>query len=295
MSRRASRRVRSFRPRAEVLEDRLVLTTTQFVSSVFLDLMRRQPDAAELASGVNAINTGLSPQQYAANLLNTQEYLTNQIYNDYGAYLGRLPTSGDVAFWLGQRAAGLTTQEEAALILGSQEAFLRASNSNAGWLNVAYSDVLGRTPDGIGLNGWLAALAAGTSRATVASSLITSLEGDARVAGAGYERMLQRNLDQSGASFWTAQLEAGLTPTQFLADLAGSPEFIAGQAGGSLDNGPVTTLPVGTPGGIAPASQGAQFLPSFNYSPLFATAAQFGEQFRTSPGAANVFLGSAGG
>ncbi len=285
----------SFRPCLESLEQRLVPTTANYVNSVYVDLLRRTATAGEVAAGAQQINTGLSPFQFAVNLINGQEFEANDVYNDYGSYLNRVPQPSEVAFWLTQRSQGVAPRQEAALILGSPEFFLLNNSNNTTWLNTVYNDVLGRAPDAGGQAAWLAQLNAGVPRSQVAFSLENSPEGNARTVAADYIRVLQRQPEQAAVTFWTAQMNAGLSPSLLLADLASSPEYLLKRANGGIDSG-VVGLTVSTPGGVVSSTNGGfTSLPFFGFGANFATPAQLNETFRTDFFTAAPYTGSLGG
>jgi len=65
----------------------------------------------------------------------------------------------------------------------------------------------------------------------VALSIVTSTESEGRLVTAAYQEVLGRAPDPAGLSGFVGALQAGQTPSQLLADLAGSQEFINDQGG----------------------------------------------------------------
>jgi hypothetical protein len=294
MSRTERLYARSFRPRIESLEARLVPTTADYVNSVYVDLLRRTPTSAEVTTGTQQIDTGTSAFQFATNLVNSQEFIINDVYNDYGTYLNRLPQANEVSVWVNARNAGLPPRLMAAQFMGSLEFFKDNASDNIAWLNAVYNEILGRAVDASGETARQMQLNAGVSRTLVAFEIANSAEGNARAVAAAYFRVLQRQPDQSGETFWTAQMAAGLSPTSLLADLASSPEFVITQSNGGLDTGMVR-LVVSTPGGPVPSSGGVTYLPNLSFGPNFAATTQLNETFRINPYTSSSYTGSLGG
>jgi hypothetical protein len=76
----------------------------------------------------------------------------------------------------------------------------------------------------------------------VAADIASSPEALARVVTAAYQDVLGRAPDLQGLASWTGALGNGLAPSQLLAKLAASPEFINAQ-GGLGPTQPVSNTP----------------------------------------------------
>ncbi len=74
-------------------------------------------------------------------------------------------------------------------------------------------------------------LQSGVPRQTVAFDIVTSPEADTRLVTAAYQTLLGRAPDAAGLAYWVSQLEHGMTPSQLLAAIASSSEFIARDGG----------------------------------------------------------------
>ena len=107
--------------------------------------------------------------------------------------------------------------------LGSQEFYMRAGSSNAGWLTQAYTGILGRAPDAGGSAAWLGALAS-TDRSTLALSLIQSSESLNLRVGRAYQMILGRSPDPSGMTTWPP-IVAARGDIELAAALAASQEY----------------------------------------------------------------------
>jgi hypothetical protein len=219
----------------ERLEDRCVLSTSTYVSGLYANLLHRSATAAEVAGWVNLIDGGAQPEQVTLAFTGSPEFQTNLIRTDYQAFLRREPTAGDVAFWLGQFQAGLREDQFEAVLLGSNEYFNAHGANGAGWVAGVFNDVLGRAPDGAALAHFNQGLAVPGLRNQAALTIVDSTEAHARVVAGIYEQLLLRPPDPAGASLWVNFLNQGMTPSQLVAVIAASPEFIARTSAGGLD------------------------------------------------------------
>lgn len=106
----------------------------------------------------------------------TQNAATAEVASAYVGLLARAPELSGMNFWEGAINSGMTLTQLCAQILGGSEAAatMGAAVSNTTFLDNLYQNVLGRQPDAGGLAFWGGALSAGTSRASVAASIITA-------------------------------------------------------------------------------------------------------------------------
>jgi hypothetical protein len=169
------------------------------------------------------------------------------IQADYQTFLGRQAAPTEVVAWQAQLQAGLGENQLQAAILASAEFFGKQGNAITPWLNRIYVDVLGRAVDSAGLAFWTQSLQAGASRGAVALAIVTSPEAFGRLVDAAYRDLFGHVPDPQGRSFWVTQLEHGLTPSQFLASIASSQEFIALQGGIDVSTpAPIVPVPIDT-------------------------------------------------
>jgi Domain of unknown function (DUF4214) len=266
----------------EPLEDRCVLSSAAYVTSLYVDLLYRIPAASEVNGWVMAINSwerinlnGVSPAAAAAAFTTSPEYLNDTVRAAYQIYLNRTPAPSETAGWVAALQAGLPETQLQASILASNE-FFTANGGNAyPWLNSVYQKSLGRLGAQAELDGWNQALQSGVSRQGVALAIVTSPEADARLVQAAYQAILGRAPEAAGLAGWVSQLEHGLTPSQLIAVIINSPEVIA--RGGGLDAVPPSRVqPVPT---AAPVDTfGEPFLPPLTTSPIagcYCTATNF--------------------
>jgi hypothetical protein len=276
----------------ESLEDRCLLTSAQYVTSLYVDFLNRGPSAAEVASYVTLLNTGTSTVAVARAFANSDEFRNIETQRDYLGLLGRSASPAELAFWLQQRHAGLSNRQEVAAILASDEFFAHQGGSATGWLTGAFVAVLGRAPDGGAQAAFLGAgLQTGAGRGRVATIIVFSPEANGRLVQSAFALLLNRPADPAGLAFWTAQLNGGLSQTDLLANLAGSTEYVV-RKGGGLDvvRGATTTTTtqfttptpfIGNP--VGPIPTGTLFIgnPVGAIPPFLGTVMTFGQTTTT--------------
>ncbi|WP_299414732.1 DUF4214 domain-containing protein [uncultured Sulfitobacter sp.] len=172
-----------------------------------------------------------------------------QVYRIYQATLGRTPDSGGFEAWVAELGSGrMTPLAVVAGFVGSQEfRNVYGSLDDADFVTLLYNNVLDRAPDTAGLNGWLANLADGASRAQVVIGFSESTEFKASTAAMAdafssglslrqqanylddiyrlYRATLDRAPDAGGLEGWSAQLGAGQAYTAIAAGFTNSAEF----------------------------------------------------------------------
>src|SRR5262249_19427014 len=221
------------------------------------DVLHRAPSEAEVQGWVDAMNRGLSRAQVAQSFTNSTEYRQNVIFNNYFTYLGRAPEPGAVAAWLNAFANGLSEDGSKAKFLSSPEYSNRNGRTSDGWPEQVSRDVLGRPADIGGQTGWLSAIHTGQSLEWTAFQIVVSPEARARIIINAYQGVLGRPPDRSGAAAWLNSMQNGLTPSDLVAQLAGSQEYYQGQGGVELPVAPPPSPP-STPGGTGTTGTGSQ-------------------------------------
>ncbi len=215
-----------------------------FTTRVYQDFLLRQPTADELAWWSAFLSTNTRGQMLN-NVFGGEEFAAvwtsglRQLYlgdsemdADFQATKSALETSGDFL------AAELS-------VLSSATYFTAAGGTNTGFVTALYYDVLGWAPDSGGLAYWVGRLDTGTTRSSVAKSLIRSSDGatnrvkgttptvceattlaDASsLADGSYCLVLDRPADASGATYWIGQLQATSQLPTLWSSLASSSEY----------------------------------------------------------------------
>lgn len=176
------------------------------------------------------------------------EYASAQVFRLYQATLGREPDTIGHQSWTGRIVLeGISALEVAQGFVGSPEYNARFGGlDNDDFVELLYTNVLGRAADAGGLARWTADLDSGATRAQVvlgfsdSAELITAIAPAARAFAENsapmnwsddvfrlYQATLDRVPDQGGFMNWTARLGAGTSFEEVAAGFVGSPEFAA--------------------------------------------------------------------
>ncbi len=236
MSFSSSARRRSVSLNVEELEKRCVLSSAEFVTGLYTNLLHRVPALSEVQGWVEALDTGAaSPQESALTFTTSNEYRSNLIRADYQLFFKRTPAPQEVAGWLGALQGGLSEEGLQAAFLASDEFFIKHGNDATAWLKAVYQDVLGRPIDPSGQGFFTQALQNGVPRDVLAFDIVDSTEAHTLLVESAYHDLFKRAADAGGLASWVAALNAGVQPSELLADLASSEEFIGLVAHGVLD------------------------------------------------------------
>jgi hypothetical protein len=174
----------------------------------------------------NATPTTLFPVALA--FLQSAEYYTDLIVQDYQQLLGRTAGTAEIAGWVNAMQHGVTDTQVMVGFLSSQEYYSRAGNDAKAWVDALYRDVLGRPADSAGETSWTQTLATEVSKANVALDFVTSQEHDALVVRNDYQHYLNRAAGSAEVVGWVNAMQRGATSGQIVADFLGSQEYFQG-------------------------------------------------------------------
>ena len=194
------------------------------------------PQAIHLVDGTLSLDPG------------TKEASVQRIY---AGLLGRAGDGVGLAAYSAMLRGGASVADVAGIVLNSVEyAALRgapATTTDDAFVTSLYAGMLGRAPDAPGLSDWLARLAGGASRASLAAGFAQSDEARlfnaAATAGVWvpdpvgatvyqmFEAAFGRLPDASGYAAFSDALQHGLTAMQAAQSIVGSPEFATRHAG----------------------------------------------------------------
>lgn len=181
-----------------------------FVNGIYGNLLQRTADPAGQNYWTWRLQTGATYERIAREVWDSAEHRRMQVEEYYATYLGRLPNSGELIYWVGAFLRGATELQVEHAFLTSPEYMANHARDEI-FLQGLYQDVLGRDADLGGLAYWLSLLQAGVSRAQVALLIQTSPEAYRRVVGQLYRAYLGREVDATGEQYWTSRLLSGQT------------------------------------------------------------------------------------
>jgi len=223
--RASSAKHRSPAPIVEELEARRVLSAAtqavasgivtspeniiNFVTSEYVNLLRRPPDSAGLSNWVNQMENGMSPESVEAGFVASNEYIQDFNNNPsdwvtavYHDLLGRAPDSNGFNHWLNNMANGESAFGVATEIATGPE-------REAMVIRKDYTQFLGRIARNDEVDSWLAVFQQGSNRANVATGIVASDEffADANKDPStfithAYQDVLSRTPNSNEVAFW---------------------------------------------------------------------------------------------
>ncbi len=96
---------------------------TNFVQTLYQDILNRAGSTAEVQGWVNILNSGATLSQVAVAFLTSTEYRTDLVNSYYAQFLRRPADPAGLVAWVGQLAAGVPDQTVLANIFCSAEGF----------------------------------------------------------------------------------------------------------------------------------------------------------------------------
>jgi uncharacterized repeat protein (TIGR01451 family) len=158
-------------------------TNETFVSNLYHELLGRAGDTGGLAFWQNFLQASGANGRTAAvtGFLNSNEYKTLLVTTVYENLLHRAPDAGGLQYWVSALGTpgtpgGQGMLDEKLLVAGiasSGEYYVDAGNTDQGWVDQLYVDLLGRTADSGGQTYWVGQ--AGGLTATTRNSLVVNL------------------------------------------------------------------------------------------------------------------------
>lgn len=169
-----------------------------FARQLYINVLHRSPDPAEQQLWVNYINAtsrGDALLAFSDSQENHRQTLPiagsrpdAEATRLYQAAFNRRPDAAGLALWSGKLSQGVAVDQVAQGFVGSREfADAYGALDSAGFVDRLYANVLHRAPDAAGRQGWLNALASGSSRAQVLAGFADSNENRIATAGATHD------------------------------------------------------------------------------------------------------------
>jgi hypothetical protein len=202
-----------------------------WLTAMYDDVLGRAPDDAGLADWVAAMEGGLPPGEAAGKFVRSDESLRRILGGLYQTILRREPDEDGFADWLAALNNGVTQLDATAGMLGSEEYFaVMAGSDRRHFIEMLYSDVLGRTGSTAEVDDWAAAtgpLATTDERRDLALAFLQSEEGRGRAVDAAYRRYLDRDPDAGGRAAYVDALANGLIDEVMAIEMMTSSEYQA--------------------------------------------------------------------
>jgi hypothetical protein len=199
---------------------------------LYLDLLQRPADQGGLGYWSSLLDQGAPRSVVAQQITHSPEYFATIIRPAYRKFLGRQADDAGLAYWVNRMVNGLTDQQLEAGFIGSAEYYTHTGGTNQLWVEAMYQDLLGRRPDAAGESYWLAQLAAGADRATVAYGFAASIEREGQLVQQDYQKYLHRTASPSEVAYWVNTFTQGFTNEDIVTGFVSSDEYYRAHTGG---------------------------------------------------------------
>ncbi|HWB13101.1 MAG TPA: Ig-like domain repeat protein [Pirellulales bacterium] len=200
-------------------------TNQRYVNQVYLDLLGRDVEPQGLVFWSAALLTGTSPFMMTQAIVASAEYHTREIQSIFQQYLGRPADAASLSAFGQFLSQGGTIAQTKAVVLGSNEYYVRHGNTPTGFANAIYEDLLGRPVDSAAQTAILAQLAAGALRSQIASQVMSHGEYQQRLVQTWYQQFLERTAEPGGLNYAVGRLAAGISEELVIAAIISSPEY----------------------------------------------------------------------
>lgn len=197
------------------------------VRKLYNQVLLRNIDTAGLTYWTRFINSGGSYAQVAQGVLESDERLNRLIDGFYQQYLHRSIDSVGLAFWrdnVWKRDGG--PQNVEAGIIGSAEFYASSGGTDVAWVTALYQRLLNRSPDPVGRNAWVAALANHMlTRQQIVLGFVQSRENYIQAVDGWYHDYLGREPDPQSVNGIVAVMQAGASDRTVQLLIIGSDEY----------------------------------------------------------------------
>jgi hypothetical protein len=208
-----------------VLQESVGTPNQRYVNALYETLLGRAPDAASLDAGAALLDMGAPRFNLASAILNSAEFLTDQVRALYQGILKRDADPAGLNAFVSLLQAGWTVEQVQASLLGSDEFYTRAGGTVTAFVDALYQYGLGHAADPAAQTGSAAALAAGGTRYQMAFNLLATAEARQHTADGLYRQYLGRAADPTGLAAMINFLQPGGRQEMGIAGLVISDEF----------------------------------------------------------------------
>jgi len=211
----------------ERLEDRLALDATSYVTSLYHNLLMRDPDSSGLSHFVTEINNGESNAQVANEFWVSPEHRGVEVDAYFQQFLHRSADPSGRAHWINEMVNNGVGELQVAFDFLVSNEFVANHNTPQAYVTGVYLTVLARLPSNDEQAFWQDQMARNGIGA-VAGGVLTSQEAFTGIISNDYMTYLNRKPDANGLDAWLSQLETGRGSVQSVAvGILGSAEYAA--------------------------------------------------------------------
>jgi Domain of unknown function (DUF4214)/Subtilase family len=192
----------------------LAKVDSAYVANLYHDVLGRTtaPGAGEIAYWAGQLDRGAGRAQVATAFVTSSEAHGRSIDADYQLMLLRGADAPGRTYWTSQLNGGTANETVLGALGGGAEYYgsaQKGGGTTGGVITSLYRDLLHRSPGGPELAYWSGQLAAGTTRAWMATAVATSHEYHLVLVQGWYQHDLGRSADAQGAQYWATSLDRG--------------------------------------------------------------------------------------
>ena len=200
---------------------------TGYVKRIYQSILNRSPDSNALAYWTNLLNTGTTRYTVVNQIIQSQEYRTDEVESIYEKLLKRAPDAVGTAAFTAELANGASLESVEETIAGSAEYYqTRGQGQSVGFLDALFTDSLNRTIDPVSAATLGQALASrALTPGAVAAMVFGSSEYEQNLVQGYFESFLQRQADSSGLAAFASMLQQGELDQAVIASILSSQEY----------------------------------------------------------------------
>jgi flagellar hook assembly protein FlgD len=200
-----------------------------YVTALYQTVLGRASDPGGFTFWVGRLRAGLSRFDVASGFETSSEHRSQEVDQFYHTFLHRAADDAGRTAFINFFVAGHSEAEVVGMIVSSPEYFALNTGTNAGFVNALYRDILQRQarPEEVAL--WLPFLQVNpANRASVAFSLLGSLESLSIAINDNFREILGRTASPAEQQLWLATLTGGgVGPASLTAAFLAANEFLA--------------------------------------------------------------------
>ncbi len=198
----------------------------RYIQSLYKTVLGRVGSDAEVASWMDKLAGGMTPTQVAAGFVGSIEHRTDEVASYYESFLHRAADPSSV-YWVDLLMNGASEQQVVEGFLASPEYQAEHADPSL-YVRDLYLDVLGRQGSDQEVALGVGALAAGTSRTSLAASFVQSTEANDQVVDSLYVSSLHRQREGGTSSdYWTNELSRDVSAANVMLGILVSDEFVS--------------------------------------------------------------------
>lgn len=189
--------------------------------SLYLEILKREPDAAGLDYWIMRMNQGMSLEDVRRAILVSDEYFQLKIREFYRLYLKRDAEAAGLQYWLSALKSGVSLEAVRSAIANSEEARRLGVQES---IRSLYRELLVREADAAGLKYWTDQVMLGMSLQQVRANIMISDEYFQVKLREYYRTYLKRDPDAAGFQYWLDVLRSGVSLDVVRSAIANSEE-----------------------------------------------------------------------